>query len=152
MSVNSSQEEGGKPGVWLRVRILNSLVFSLRTTVRAVRDSLREADQSLPQGAGLLAQFLPAARRAQKYPRRISIVSACPQQLRCRRCRGQAHAGADHSGRSGVRVSTTPFRMVGTEGINENLLLDRFQIDRSDTGDTAKAFKRRFPVTSRAEI
>src|SRR5271157_1006239 len=46
MSVNSSQEEGGNPGVWLRVRILNSLVFSLRTTVRAVRDSLREADQS----------------------------------------------------------------------------------------------------------
>ena len=34
------------PGVWLRVRILNSLVFSLRTTVRAIRDSLREADQS----------------------------------------------------------------------------------------------------------
>ena len=46
MSVNSSQEEGGEPGVWLRVRILNSLVFSLRTTVRAIRDSLREADQS----------------------------------------------------------------------------------------------------------
>jgi hypothetical protein len=33
-------------GVWLRVRILNSLVFILRTTVRAMRDSLREADQS----------------------------------------------------------------------------------------------------------
>ena len=46
MSVNSSEEEGGHPAVWLRVRILNSLVFSLRTTVRAVRDSLREADQS----------------------------------------------------------------------------------------------------------
>jgi len=29
--------------VWLRVRILNSLVFSLRTTVRATRNSLREA-------------------------------------------------------------------------------------------------------------
>src|ERR1019366_2602501 len=37
---------GGEPGVWLRVRILNSLVFSLRTTVRAIRDSLLEADQS----------------------------------------------------------------------------------------------------------
>src|ERR1700730_19469341 len=45
MLVNSSQEEGGEAGVWLRVRILNSLVFSLRTTVRAMRDSLREADQ-----------------------------------------------------------------------------------------------------------
>ena len=32
--------------LWLRVRILNSLVFSLRTTVRATRDSLREADRS----------------------------------------------------------------------------------------------------------
>jgi len=29
--------------VWLRVRILNSLVFSFSTTVRAIRDSLREA-------------------------------------------------------------------------------------------------------------
>jgi len=32
--------------VWLRVRILNSLVFCLSTTVRAIRDSLRDADQS----------------------------------------------------------------------------------------------------------
>jgi hypothetical protein len=45
MSINSSQE-GGELGVWLRVRILNSLVFSLRTTVRATRDSLREVAQS----------------------------------------------------------------------------------------------------------
>src|ERR1700685_2015403 len=45
MLVNSSQVEGGEAGVWLRVRISNSLVFSLRTTVRAMRDSLREADQ-----------------------------------------------------------------------------------------------------------
>src|SRR5947208_8358004 len=46
MSVNSSQEEGGELGVWLRVRIVNSLVFNLSTTVRAIRDSLRETDQS----------------------------------------------------------------------------------------------------------
>ena len=46
MSVSSSHDEGGEPGVWLRVRILNSLVFSFKTTVRAVRGSLREADQS----------------------------------------------------------------------------------------------------------
>lgn len=32
--------------MWLRARILNSLVFSLSTTVRVIRDSLREADQS----------------------------------------------------------------------------------------------------------
>src|ERR1700722_4988222 len=43
--VSSSQEEGGEQGVRLRVRTLNSLVFSLRTTVRAIRDSLREQDQ-----------------------------------------------------------------------------------------------------------
>ncbi len=43
MPVNSSQEEGGEGGVWLRVRILKSLVFSLSTTVRAIRDSLRDA-------------------------------------------------------------------------------------------------------------
>src|SRR6266446_7303883 len=44
-SVSSSQVEGGEKGVWLRVRILNSLVLSFRTTVRAIRDSLREANQ-----------------------------------------------------------------------------------------------------------
>ena len=37
---------GGEDGVWLRVRILNSLVLSLSTTVRAIRDSLREAAQT----------------------------------------------------------------------------------------------------------
>ena len=45
MLVNSSQEEGGEVGVWLRVRILKSLVLSLTTTVRAMRDSLRDAAQ-----------------------------------------------------------------------------------------------------------
>src|SRR5207244_2787209 len=33
-------------GVWLRVRTLNSLVLSLRTTVRATRVSWREAAQT----------------------------------------------------------------------------------------------------------
>ena len=46
MAVNSSQEDGGVAGVWLRVRMLNSLVFSFNTTVRATRDSLREADHT----------------------------------------------------------------------------------------------------------
>lgn len=45
MLVNSSQEEGGDAAVWLRVMILNSAVFSLSTTVRAIRDSLRDAAQ-----------------------------------------------------------------------------------------------------------
>src|SRR5438552_10253559 len=46
ISVSSSQVDGGTDGVWLRVRILNSLVLSLRTTVRATRVSLREAAQT----------------------------------------------------------------------------------------------------------
>jgi hypothetical protein len=46
MFVNSSQEDGGVSGVWLRVSILNSFVFSLSTTVRGTRDSLRDLDQS----------------------------------------------------------------------------------------------------------
>ena len=29
--------------MWLRVRILNSVVFSFSTTVRAIRDSFRDA-------------------------------------------------------------------------------------------------------------
>src|SRR6266436_8198309 len=41
--VSSSQEQVENPAVWLRVRVLNSLVFSFSTTVRAIRDSLREA-------------------------------------------------------------------------------------------------------------
>jgi hypothetical protein len=35
IAVSSSRDSGGTPGVWLRVRRLKSLVFSLRTTVRA---------------------------------------------------------------------------------------------------------------------
>jgi hypothetical protein len=34
--VSSSQETGGEPGMRLRVRILNSLVFSFRPTMRAM--------------------------------------------------------------------------------------------------------------------
>src|SRR5258708_7586265 len=41
--VSSSQEDGGVTGVWLGARILNSLVFSLSATVRAIRDSLQDA-------------------------------------------------------------------------------------------------------------
>lgn len=47
MLINSSHDEGGVAGVWLRVRILNSLVFNFRTTVRAMRGSFRDADHSL---------------------------------------------------------------------------------------------------------
>jgi hypothetical protein len=43
MFVNSSQDAGGEVGVWLRVSMLNSLALSFKTTVRAIRDSLREA-------------------------------------------------------------------------------------------------------------
>jgi hypothetical protein len=46
IDVNSSHETGGTSGVWLRVRMLKSLVFSLSTTVRPTRGSFREADQT----------------------------------------------------------------------------------------------------------
>src|SRR5262249_56185549 len=45
--VSSSQEAGGEFGVHLRVRMLNSLVFNFRMTVRAIRGSRRNADQTL---------------------------------------------------------------------------------------------------------
>jgi hypothetical protein len=38
--------------VWLPVRILNSLVFSFSTTVRAIRGCLREAAHVCSAGAG----------------------------------------------------------------------------------------------------
>src|SRR5512144_1268628 len=47
MLINSSQEEGGEGGVWLRVIMWNSLVLNLRTTVRAKRDFVREVDHTL---------------------------------------------------------------------------------------------------------
>jgi hypothetical protein len=46
MPLNSSHDDSGTSGAQLRVRILNSLVFSFRITVWPVRDSLREAGQS----------------------------------------------------------------------------------------------------------
>ena len=45
IAVSSSHDEGGRDGVWLRVRILNSAVFSFNTTVLAIRLSLRDAAQ-----------------------------------------------------------------------------------------------------------
>jgi hypothetical protein len=49
------------PGVWLRMSMLNSLVFSLRTTVRATRLFLREAIRTARFPAG---RTTPASRRA----------------------------------------------------------------------------------------
>lgn len=46
MATSSSQELGGMSGVWRRVWMLNSFVLSLSTTVRAARDSRREASQT----------------------------------------------------------------------------------------------------------
>ena len=49
MEVSSSQDEGGTSGVWLRVRMLKSLVLSLRTTVRGMRVSFSEAAREAVQ-------------------------------------------------------------------------------------------------------
>ena len=46
MATSSSQDLSGMSGVWLRVWMLNSFVLSLSTTVRATRDSRREAAQT----------------------------------------------------------------------------------------------------------
>src|SRR5207237_2161533 len=64
--VKSSQEEGGTVGVWLRVRILNSLVFNLRTTVRATRNSLRDAVQVLSARRRIIASVSVRATSCSK--------------------------------------------------------------------------------------
>jgi len=54
-------------GVWLRVRMLKSLVFSFRTTVRAIRDSLREADILSLLAAESVPLFPKVGYRVQTY-------------------------------------------------------------------------------------
>lgn len=37
-------------------------------------------------------------------------------------------------------------QVVGRQGIDRDLLLDRFQVDRADTTDTSEEFLQRFPI------
>ena len=74
ISVGSWQEEGGWFVVKLRVRILNSRVLSLSTTVRGIRDSLRDAD--LLSAVGSWVRFLLAGRPPEKCLRLILNLTA----------------------------------------------------------------------------
>src|SRR5581483_11690188 len=49
-----------------RVRILNSLVFNFRTTVCAIRDSLREADQTFSASRRIITSVSPRSTSCSK--------------------------------------------------------------------------------------
>ena len=55
MLASASHEETGNAGVWLRVRTLNSAVFSFNTMVRAALDSLREACHTFSASRRIMA-------------------------------------------------------------------------------------------------
>jgi len=57
---------------------LELVVFSLRTTVRAIRNSLRDAVQVFSARRGSLVQSRPAVRRVQMCLRLIRTLSVCP--------------------------------------------------------------------------
>jgi hypothetical protein len=99
MLVNSSQEEGGEAGVWLRVRILNSLVFSLSTTVRGTRISLREAVHVFSARRRIIGSV------SVKGTSCSNVSSADPEQLRCCLRLGPTRRGARHADRIGLRES-----------------------------------------------
>ncbi len=76
ISVSSSQVDGGEGGVWLRVRILKPLVLSLRTTVRPIRVSLREAAQTLSARRRIIGSVSTSGRSCSK-------VSSADMDLVC---------------------------------------------------------------------
>src|SRR5437660_11976097 len=100
MSVNALQEEGGKDGVWLRVRILNSLVFNLRTIVRAGVILYATRTKAFLPGAGSLVRVLIKRRLARRCLRWKLILSAGPGPRHCRPYLARVHVGADCTGRN----------------------------------------------------
>src|SRR6185503_4114365 len=108
MLINSSQQEGGEGGVWLRVRMWNALVLNLRTTVRATRDSLRELDQTLCARRRITGSVGTTVCLAQRCSRRTSIASVCVKRRCYRQCRGRVRTDAVHSGQIGFPVSSDP--------------------------------------------
>ena len=70
-------------------RILNSLVFSFRTTVRAIRDSLRDAAQTFSARRRITGSVSPSGAHAQTCLRRIWIWWADWDHLAIDRCRGE---------------------------------------------------------------
>jgi hypothetical protein len=98
--------------VWLRVRILNSLVFSLRITVRAIRDSRRDANQSFSAGRRIIGSVSAKRTSLSKvssteidwvnHHRRFAVAGHTGHLLK--RCIGSVPStelAAEHSGISG---------------------------------------------------
>jgi hypothetical protein len=117
IAVSSSQDAGGTAGVWLRVCMLNSFVFSFRITVRAMRASVLEADQTFPQVVGSGLRFLRAGCLARTCPRLKWILSACPESPACDRCHGRVRRGGFHSRQNELRA--LPARMPVNRQLSE---------------------------------
>jgi hypothetical protein len=104
---NSSQEEGGQRGVWLRVRTLNSPVFSFRTTERAVRDLYAKQTRACRLGVDMGSVSANGTSRSKVSSTDIDRVGRCgttslssiPGASSCKR---------NHSGRTGVRAMANP--------------------------------------------
>src|SRR5439155_13559155 len=95
--------------------MLKSLVFSLRTTVRGTRDSLREADQTFSVRLRIIGSVSDNGTSCSK-------VSSAEIDLgglfgTTWRCRGTRHRDARHSGQTGHRASEAP----GQEGCSPSL-------------------------------
>src|SRR6185437_13909846 len=84
--------------------MLNSLVFSFSTTVRAVRDSRLEADQTFSASRRIRSSVSESECPARACLRLIWILWACPELRYCDRCRARAHTGAFHIARSELRA------------------------------------------------
>src|SRR5438552_13737250 len=92
-----------------KVRILKSLVFSLSTTVRGIRDSLREADQTFSVRLRIIGSVSDNGTSCSK-------VSSAEIDLgglfgTTWRCRGTSHRDARHSWPSSIG-SSRPRRLL----------------------------------------
>jgi hypothetical protein len=114
MAVNSSQEAGGDEGVWLRVRILNSAVFNLKTTVRAIRLSLRDAVE-------VRENLTEEARRTKYSDSKGNTGSLKSQENSCGHRIGLLHVG------------------LTTEVLRQKLVADGEAMGEAETG-TERAF------------
>jgi hypothetical protein len=111
MRTSSSAEPGGCGGVRLRVRMRNSRVFSLSTTVRATRGS-RAA--RLPGARGKFGRSVlpapPAAGLRRRCPRWKSTASAARSPPHARRCRRTARTAAAPASEARFQRGAAPAR------------------------------------------
>jgi hypothetical protein len=116
MLVNSSHEERADGGVWLRVRILKSLVFSLSTTVRAIRDSLRDADtdraaRTVDLAARLIGQKIWTAETISPSPKTVPL-------------RHFGRANLDSIGQKAAYGNGQPALREGSQRVNDAVFCD----------------------------